>query len=60
MSGLLDGLNLHLEPELLAEIEEHKRRIDIIAAQLGKSRKEAAARLLDFEACRSSDGQTLN
>jgi hypothetical protein len=57
MSGLLDGL---LDPEIRAEVAERSRIIARVAEQLGKSRKEAAARLLDFEACTSSEGQVLH
>jgi hypothetical protein len=60
MRGLLDGINRHLEPETLAEIAERKRRIDIVAAQMGCSRHEAALALDWFVESTSSEGQTVH
>lgn len=55
--GLLDGL---MDAETRAEISERSRIIKVIADQMGVSRREAADHLFRFEACASSNGQTVH
>ena len=57
MSGLLAGLT---DPKVRAQIEERSRIIAIIAEQTGRSRREAAEVLFNFEICDSNCGQTLH
>jgi hypothetical protein len=57
MAGLLDSL---LEPEVRAEIAERGRIIGRIADTEGISRRTAAFALLCFEACMSSEGETIH
>ena len=57
MSGLLDGL---LDPDVRADVTERSRIIAIIAEQTGRSRREAAEVLFNFEICDSNCGQTLH
>ena len=57
MSGLLDGL---MDVETRAEVSERSRIVKVIADQMGASRREAAEKLFAFEACTSSDGQTIH
>ncbi|MFY9953783.1 hypothetical protein [Bradyrhizobium sp.] len=55
--GLLDGLT---DPNVMAQIEERSRIIARIAEQTGRSRREAADVLFNFEAVTTSEGQTLH
>lgn len=55
--GLLDGLN---DPELMAQVVERSRIVELLSKQMGVSREEARRALFDFEAVTSSDGQSVN
>jgi hypothetical protein len=57
MIGLLDGIT---DPEVMARAAERNRIVGKLAQQMGVSRDEARQALFRFEACSSSDGQTLH
>jgi hypothetical protein len=54
---MLDGM---ISPETRARVAERSRIIEIIAKQMGCSRRDAADHLFCFEAVTTSEGQVLN